>query len=208
MIFRPWFSPGRSLLQIFGTNVQTNPQSFNDPVSLNEVAASPDQALLLIVKHGKFSHSTSLLFLKGEIRMSLFCGPLKAPAFAFVVSTAVFSSMFVASAEALAQATGVPAAGGGPNPIIQMLPIIVMVGIVYFLMIRPQMAKQKKHQDFVSTLKRGDEVLTSSGILGKIEGLTDLYVTLEIAPQVRIRVIRSQIASTVPTATATAEVKA
>lgn len=90
-----------------------------------------------------------------------------------------------------------------------LIPFIVMFGIIYFLMIRPQIKRQKAHQEFLGKLKRGDEVLTSSGLLGRIEGLTDLYVTLEIAPGVRIKILRNQIASFVPDAnSASKEVKA
>ena len=101
------------------------------------------------------------------------------------------------------------APGGQASPLMSVIPFVVMFGIMYFLVIRPQMKKQKLHQEFLSKLKRGDEVLTSGGLLGRVEGLTDLYVTLEIAPGVRIKILRSQIASSVPAAnTAGSEVKA
>lgn len=106
-----------------------------------------------------------------------------------------------AGSTAFAQAPtgGAPAGGGagapGASPLMNLVPFIVMLGIMYLLMIRPQMKKQKQHQEFLVQLKRGDEVVTSSGILGRIEGLTDLFATLEIAPGVRIKILRSQIAS-------------
>ena len=115
------------------------------------------------------------------------------------------SSVLFASVEAMAQA---PAGGPAPSPFVQMVPLVVVIGIMYFLVLRPQMKKQKQHQEFVTQLKRGEEVLTTGGILGRIEGLTDMYVTLEVAPGVRIRVVRSQIASLVPNLTSGAEVKA
>jgi len=82
----------------------------------------------------------------------------------------------------------------------QFVPIGVMFAVMYFLMIRPQSNKAKAHQTFVSSLKRGDEVVTASGILGRIEGLTEQFVTLEISPDVRIKILRSQIASSVSAA--------
>jgi preprotein translocase subunit YajC len=107
---------------------------------------------------------------------------------------------------ALAQA---PAGGSQPSAIVQMIPFIAVLAIMYFLMIRPQMKRQKQHQEFLSKIKRGDEVLTSGGILGRIEGLTDQYVTLEIAPDVRIKILRSQVAANLPTnAQSTSEVRA
>jgi preprotein translocase subunit YajC len=81
-----------------------------------------------------------------------------------------------------------------PSFLMQMVPIIAFVGIFFFFVIRPNAKKQKQHQDFLSQLKRGDEVLTSSGIFGTIEGLTDKFVTLEVAQGVRIRVLRSSVA--------------
>jgi preprotein translocase subunit YajC len=113
---------------------------------------------------------------------------------------------------ALVMATAWPAAaqtpGQAPSAMMQMVPILVIIVIMYFLMIRPQQRRLKQHQAFVAGLKRGDEVLTNGGILGRIEGLTDLYVTLEVAPNVRMKILRTQIASNVPTAAAGQEAKA
>lgn len=75
-----------------------------------------------------------------------------------------------------------------------VLPMLFVFGVMYFFMLRPQAKRQKEHQKLLSGLKRGDEVITSSGILGKIDGLTDSFVTLEVAPGVKIRVLRTQIA--------------
>ena len=65
--------------------------------------------------------------------------------------------------------------------------------IFYFLLIRPQQKRTKDHQRMLNELKRDDEVVTSGGIYGKITGLTDQVVTLEIAPNVRIKVQRAQV---------------
>jgi preprotein translocase subunit YajC len=120
--------------------------------------------------------------------------------FRFLVLTL---TTLLTSVQAFAQA-----AGASPSPLIQMVPLVVVVGIMYFLVLRPQMKKAKDHATFVTQLKRGEEVLTNGGILGRIEGLTDLYVTLEISPNVRIRVLRSAIASGVPNISTSSEVKA
>lgn len=85
------------------------------------------------------------------------------------------------------------ASGGSPNMLMQLFPILAMVFIFYFLMIRPQVKNQKKKQEFLSQLKRGDEVLTSGGIFGTIEGLTDKFVTLEIAEGVKIKILRDRV---------------
>lgn len=88
----------------------------------------------------------------------------------------------------------------GPGAFEQLIPFVFIFVIFYFLLIRPQQKRAKTHQDFLSKLKRGDSVLTSGGILGTIEGLTDQFATLEIANGVRIRIVRAQIASPATTA--------
>ncbi len=88
-------------------------------------------------------------------------------------------------------------AGAAPQPSLleQFFPYIIIFGIFFFLVIRPQQRRAQNHKTFVEKLKRGDSVLTSGGILGTIEGLTDQFVTLQIADNVKIRVLKSQIAS-------------
>ena len=76
---------------------------------------------------------------------------------------------------------------------LQFLPIIGMVAIFWFLIIRPQMRQQKAHQLKVSGLKRGDEVLTAGGVVGKVTKVEDVYAELEIAKGVKVRVLKSTI---------------
>jgi len=91
-------------------------------------------------------------------------------------------------------AIGQAAAGGDqPSFLVSIFPIIALFFIFYFLSIRPQMKKQKAHQALLSELKKGDEVLTSGGIFGTIEGLTEKFITLAIADGVRIRILRGNI---------------
>ncbi|MBK7844252.1 MAG: preprotein translocase subunit YajC [Bdellovibrionales bacterium] len=80
-----------------------------------------------------------------------------------------------------------------PNFLEQMIPFVFIFLIFFFLIIRPQQKRHKKQQEFMSSLKRGDSVLTSGGILGTIEGLTEKFVTLEVADGVRLRILKSQI---------------
>lgn len=76
----------------------------------------------------------------------------------------------------------VPAqAAGEQNALVGMLPIILMFVVLYFLMIRPQMKRQKEHRNMVSNLAKGDEVITGGGILGKITKVSDSYITLEVS---------------------------
>ncbi|HVM95540.1 MAG TPA: preprotein translocase subunit YajC [Candidatus Acidoferrales bacterium] len=92
---------------------------------------------------------------------------------------------------AWAQAAG----GGGPSPLVNFMPLILIFVVFYFLLIRPQQQKQKEHQVMLDNLKVNDEVTTSGGIYGKVTAIADKVVTLEIAPNVRIRVERPQIGS-------------
>ena len=81
-----------------------------------------------------------------------------------------------------------------PNMLETFLPFLVIFAVFYFLMIRPQAKKAREQQTLLSSLKRGDTVLTSGGILGTIEGLTEKFITLEISQGTRIKILRSQIA--------------
>ncbi|MYE07345.1 MAG: preprotein translocase subunit YajC [Oligoflexia bacterium] len=84
-----------------------------------------------------------------------------------------------------------------PSLFEKMMPFVFIFLLLYFLFIRPAQKKQKKHQTLIDQLKKGDSVITSSGILGIIYGLTDNFVILEVADNTRIRILRSQISSLV-----------
>lgn len=71
--------------------------------------------------------------------------------------------------------------GDAGSSLLQFLPIIAMFVILYFLMIRPQMKRQKEHRNLVAALSKGDEVMTAGGILGKVTRVTDAYVAVEVA---------------------------
>lgn len=89
------------------------------------------------------------------------------------------------------------ATGGAPDPargLLLNLPIfLALFGLFYFGVIHPQKNQQKKQQEFLSKLQRGDEVVTSSGIIGTVRGLTDRVVTLEVSPNAEIKILRSQV---------------
>jgi len=76
----------------------------------------------------------------------------------------------------------------------QFAPLILIFIVFYFLLIRPQQKKAKEHRNYLTNLKKGDRIITSGGIHGVITGLTDTVVTLEIAEDVRIKIIRGAIA--------------
>ena len=75
----------------------------------------------------------------------------------------------------------------------QFVPFAVIIGVFYFFLIRPQAKKQRETQTFLTALKVGDQVVTQSGILGRITAMTDQIVTLEIANQVQIKVMRAMV---------------
>lgn len=87
------------------------------------------------------------------------------------------------------------AAPASPSMLEQFFPFIVIFVIFFFLVIRPQKNRAEKHKNFITNLKRGDSVLTTGGIMGTIEGLTDHFVTLQIANNVKIKVLKSAISS-------------
>jgi len=91
-----------------------------------------------------------------------------------------------------ALAEGEPAPGMKQG-IAPFIPLIVIFAIFYFLIMRPQQKKAKLHQKFVTDLKRGDMVVTNSGMIGMIKNLSDKIVTLEVDEGVCIKLLRSQI---------------
>jgi preprotein translocase subunit YajC len=98
---------------------------------------------------------------------------------------------------AWAQAGGA-ATGSSLAPAIMM---VAFVAIFYFLLIRPQQKKAKDHQNMVSRLAVGDEVVTSGGILGRVTDVGDTFVTIEIADSVRVKVQKGQVTSLMPKGT-------
>ncbi len=82
----------------------------------------------------------------------------------------------------------------------QFLPLVAMVAVFWFLIIRPQMRRQKEHQAKITQIKKGDQVLTGGGLLAKVIKVDDHYADLEIAPNVRVKALKSTLADVVPPA--------
>jgi preprotein translocase subunit YajC len=93
------------------------------------------------------------------------------------------------------------AAPAGPGAGFDWILIVGMVVIFYFFLIRPQSKRAKEHRQLVSTLAKGDEVVTTGGILGKVNKVTDDYVVIEIAANMEIKLQKNAISATLPKGT-------
>lgn len=101
----------------------------------------------------------------------------------------------------IAYALGQGGAGGeGAAGFTGFIPLILMFVIFYFLLIRPQQKKSKEHRQMVSNLKKGDRIITSGGIHGRITGMDDTTLTVEIADKVRVKVARGNVSAMVQSA--------
>ena len=109
--------------------------------------------------------------------------------------------MFISNAYAQEAATNSGTIGGMFGQFGQFLPIIVMFVALYFLMIRPQMKRQKEHKAMIEAVTKGDEVVTSGGMLGKIAKVSDVYVSLEVTDGTEIVVQKSAITTLLPKGT-------
>ena len=96
-------------------------------------------------------------------------------------------------ATAQAASAGAPATGGGADFFMQMIPLLLVFVIFYVLMIRPQQARAKTHAATLSAVKKGDEVVTGGGIKGRVTKVMDDEVEVEIAPNVRVRAVKSTL---------------
>jgi preprotein translocase subunit YajC len=108
----------------------------------------------------------------------------------------VAMDFLISSAHAQAAA---PAAA--PNPLMSFLPLVILFGIFYFMLIRPQMKRAKEQRAMIAALAKGDEVLTNGGILGRIEDMAEQFVTLEIAPNVVVKLQKQAISAVLPKGT-------
>lgn len=93
------------------------------------------------------------------------------------------------------------AAAGAESSLLSFLPIILMFIVLYFLMIRPQMKRQKEQKAMMDALAKGDEVITAGGIVGKVSKVTEAYVTLEIANGTEIVVQKAAVSTLLPKGT-------
>jgi len=89
-------------------------------------------------------------------------------------------------------------AGAQSDPIMSFLPLVIIFVLFYFLLIRPQQKRQKEHKQMVEALEVGQEIVTGGGVLGKVTHVGDLWVTIEVASGVSLKVQRNTIAALMP----------
>ena len=109
--------------------------------------------------------------------------------------------MFISSAFAQTASAAAPEGSGPLGSLSGMLPLVLMFVVLYFIMIRPQMKRQKEHRTMVEALAKGDEVVTSGGMLGTVTRLSEGYLYLEIASGVEVQVQRAAVAQVLPKGT-------
>lgn len=100
-----------------------------------------------------------------------------------------------------AMAEAAPAAAQQPDPLMSFLPLILIFVVMYFLLIRPQVKRQKEHKKMVEALGKGDEVVTQGGLAGRIVKMHDSFLTLEVADGVEVHVQRNTVSTVLPKGT-------
>jgi preprotein translocase subunit YajC len=93
------------------------------------------------------------------------------------------------------------AVGGAESSLMSFLPLILMFAVLYFIMIRPQMKRQKEHRNMLAAMAKGDEVITSGGIVGKVTKVSEAYVGVEISDGTEITVQKSAVSTILPKGT-------
>ncbi|WP_066769689.1 preprotein translocase subunit YajC [Sphingobium sp. CCH11-B1] len=101
---------------------------------------------------------------------------------------------------ALAQTAGGQASGAGI--LVQMAPLVLIFVVFYFLLIRPQQKKMKEHKAKIDAVKKGDQVVTGGGLVGKVVRVDDIYVDIELAPGMKVKAVKSTLAEVIDPATA------
>jgi preprotein translocase subunit YajC len=102
---------------------------------------------------------------------------------------------------AYAQTAPAAAAGGTESTLLSLLPLVLMFVVLYFIMIRPQMKRQKEHKAMIDALAKGDEVIIAGGVTGRISKMGDTVVGVEVAPGVELQVQRPSVLQVLPKGT-------
>jgi preprotein translocase subunit YajC len=102
--------------------------------------------------------------------------------------------------EAFAQ-TAPAASGGAESSLLSLLPLVLMFVVLYFIMIRPQMKRQKEHKAMVEAIGKGDEVIIGGGVLGRVAKVGESYLHVEVANGVELQVQRASVVQVLPKGT-------
>lgn len=95
----------------------------------------------------------------------------------------------------------VAAPAAAPNPIMQFAPLVVLMVLFYFMLIRPQMKRAKEHRDLLAKLNKGDEVVTGGGLAGKVRDVGETFVLVEVANGVQIKIQKASVNNVLPKGT-------
>ena len=107
--------------------------------------------------------------------------------------------MFIS--QAFAQTAPAAATGGTESTLFSLLPLVLMFVVLYFIMIRPQMKRQKEHKAMVEAIAKGDEVVVGGGLVGRVAKVGDSYIHVEVANNVELQVQRAAVTQVLPKGT-------
>lgn len=110
--------------------------------------------------------------------------------------------MFISPAFAQAAASGTGSAGGSASIIANILPLVLIFVVFYFLLIRPQQKRMKDHKAKIDAVKKNDQVVTGGGLVGKVVRVDDLYVDVELAPGMKVKAVKGTLTDVIDPATA------
>ncbi|MBL0918907.1 MAG: preprotein translocase subunit YajC [Hydrogenophaga sp.] len=93
------------------------------------------------------------------------------------------------------------ASGGTESTLLGLLPLVLMFVVLYFVMIRPQLKRQKEHRSMIEALAKGDEIVSAGGILGKVSKIGDTYIGVELADGLEVQMQRTAVVQVLPKGT-------
>lgn len=102
----------------------------------------------------------------------------------------------------LALASAAPAGSTGLSAFVNFMPLILLFAVFYFLLIRPQQQQMKRHRAKVAAVQKGDQVVTGGGLVGKVTRVDETYVDIEVAPNVKVKAVKSMLSDVIDPTTA------
>lgn len=108
--------------------------------------------------------------------------------------------MFISTA--FAQTVGGQASGGTAGILVQMLPLVLIFAVFYMLLIRPQQKRMKEHKGKIEAVKKGDQVVTGGGLVGKVVRVDEVYADIELAPGIKVKAVKATLSDVIDPMTA------